>query len=80
MATGLEEEIDMAAAVPEAWVVTTTSDDGPYQIKAAGPFDSFDAADAFRTLAIDGLTAEQAADVAVVALESTDEPAEFVAS
>ncbi len=34
------KEFDMAAAVPEVWVVTSTSDDGPFQVKAAGPFDS----------------------------------------
>jgi hypothetical protein len=67
-----------AAAQPQVWVVTSTSDLGPYQVKAAGPFDSFDSADAFRTKAIVDLTPEQANDVAVVALEATDEPAEFV--
>jgi|tagenome__1003787_1003787.scaffolds.fasta_scaffold19717121_2 hypothetical protein len=65
---------------PPVWIVSVTHTTGPYQVRAAGPFSSFDAADRFRSQSIEGLAPEEAEKYAVVALESVNHPGSFASS
>lgn len=64
---------------PPVWIVAVVDEDSPFQIRAAGPFSSFETADAFRANAVKELSPDEAAQFGVVVLESVESPESFVA-
>jgi hypothetical protein len=64
---------------PPVWIVAVVDEESPFQVRAAGPFSSFETADAFRANAIKGLSPEEAELYGVVVLESIESPDSFAA-